>query len=180
MRTSCASMRLAAACAVVVCAAASAFGAPPAPAPVAAAAAPSARVPTLAPEASGALAEPQAVLFDPFLSELEERTFRYFWETGNPENGLIPDRYPTPSFASIAAVGFGLTAYPIGVERHYITRAQARDRVLATLRFFVRAPNQHGFFYHFLDMKSGARANDSEISTVDTALLLAGMLFCQS
>jgi len=175
------SMRLAAACAVVVCAAASAFGAPPAPAPVAApAAAPSARVPTLAPEASGALAEQQAVLFDPFLSELEERTFRYFWETGNPQNGLIPDRYPTPSFASIAAVGFGLTAYPIGVERHYITRAQARDRVLATLRFFVRAPNEHGFFYHFLDMKSGTRASDSEISTVDTALLLAGMLFCQS
>src|SRR5690242_11871917 len=175
------SMRLAAACAVVVCAAASAFGAPAAPAPVAApAAAPSARVPTRAPEASGALAEPQAVLFDPFLSELEERTFRYFWETGNSQNGLIPDRYPTPSFASIAAVGFGLTAYPIGVERHYITRAQARDRVLATLRFFVHAPNQHGFFYHFLDMKSGARANDSEISTVDTALLLAGMLFCQS
>ena len=77
-------------------------------------------------EASGALAEPQAVLFDPFLSELEERTFRYFWETANPKNGLIPDRYPTRSFASIAAVGFGLTAYPIGVERHYITRAEAR------------------------------------------------------
>jgi hypothetical protein len=135
-------------------------------------------IPTL--EASGALREPEAVLFDPFLSELEERTFRYFWDTANPKNGLIPDRYPTPSFASIAAVGFGLTAYPIGVERHYITRAEARDRVLATLRFFLRAPNEHGFFYHFLDMKTGVRANDSEVSTVDTALLLAGMLFCQS
>jgi hypothetical protein len=131
-------------------------------------------------EASGALLEPQAVLFDPFLSELEERTFRYFWETANPKNGLIPDRYPTPSFASIAAVGFGLTAYPIGAERNYITRAEARERVLATLRFFQHAPNQHGFFYHFLDMQSGARASDSEVSTVDTALLLAGMLFCQS
>jgi len=175
-----ASMRLAAGCAVLMCAAGTVLAAPPAPAPVATAAAPSARVPTPALEASGALREPEAVLFDPFLSELEERTFRYFWETANPQNGLIPDRYPTPSFASIAAVGFGLTAYPIGVERHYITRAQARDRVLATLRFFVRAPNQHGFFYHFLDMKSGARANDSEVSTVDTALLLAGMLFCES
>ena len=75
--------------------------------------------------AAGALREPHAVLFDPFLTDLEERTFRYFWETANPKNGLIPDRYPTASFASIAAVGFGLTAYPIGVERGYVTRAAA-------------------------------------------------------
>jgi hypothetical protein len=172
-------------CTLLLSAAGAAFAGSPAPAaaPVASApapAAPTSRTPTPTAEASGALAEPQAVLFDPFLSELEERTFRYFWETANPQNGLIPDRYPTPSFASIAAVGFGLTAYPIGVERQYITRAEARDRVLATLKFFVRAPNEHGFFYHFLDMKTGARANDSEVSTVDTALLLAGMLFCQS
>jgi len=174
--------------AALVCAASTVSAAPAAPAP---AASPAATAPAAAPsrtapgpmrlaEASGALLEPQAVLFDPFLSELEERTFRYFWETANPKNGLIPDRYPTPSFASIAAVGFGLTAYPIGVERHYISRAEARERVLATLRFFQHAPNQHGFFYHFLEMKSGARANDSEVSTVDTALLLAAMLFCQS
>ena len=136
--------------------------------------------PTPAPQISGALNEPHAVLFDPFLSDLEERTFRFFWETANPKNGLIPDRYPTPSFASIAAVGFGLTAYPIGVERGYVTRAAARERVLTTLHFFLRAPNEHGFFYHFLDMNSGARASDSEVSTVDTSLLLAGMLFCQS
>ena len=137
--------------------------------------------PATAPQPSGALNEPHAVLFDPFLSDLEERTFRFFWETANPKNGLVPDRYPTPSFASIAAIGFGLTAYPIGVERGYVTRAQARERVLVTLRFFARrAPNEHGFFYHFVDMKSGQRANDSEISTVDTSLLLAGVLFCQS
>jgi hypothetical protein len=182
-------MSLARLCALLLSAAGAAFAGAPAPvtapvaAPVASAPAPTAptsRTPTPTAEASGALAEPQAVLFDPFLSELEERTFRYFWETANPKNGLIPDRYPSPSFASIAAVGFGLTAYPIGVERQYITRAEARDRVLATLKFFVRAPNEHGFFYHFLDMKTGARANDSEVSTVDTALLLAGMLFCQS
>ena len=77
---------------------------------------------------------------DPFLIELQERTFRFFWDTGNPKNGLIPDRYPTPSFSSIAAVGFGLTTYPIGVERGYVTREAARQRVLATLRFFRDAP----------------------------------------
>jgi hypothetical protein len=129
---------------------------------------------------NGALNEPNSVLFDPFLNDLEERTFRFFWETGNPKNGLVPDRWPTPSFASIAATGFGLTAYPIGAERGYITRIQARDRVLATLRFFAKAPNEHGFFYHFMDMNTGARANQSEVSTVDTALLLGGVLFVQS
>ncbi len=126
---------------------------------------------------------------DPFLIDLEERTFRYFWETANPKNGLIPDRYPTPSFSSIAAVGFGLTAYPIGVERGYVTREAARQRVLATLRFFHDAPQgpsargesgYHGFFYHYLDMTTGERYEDSELSTVDTSILLAGVLFCES
>src|SRR5579862_6066165 len=132
------------------------------------------------PELARAVIEPNEKVFNPFLAELEERTFRFFWETGNPRNGLVPDRYPTtPSVASIAAVGFALTAYPIGVERGYISRSEARDRVLATLRFFARAPNQNGFFYHFVDMSTGKRANGSEVSTVDTSLLLAGMLFCQ-
>gem|GEM_PF-221087 len=131
-------------------------------------------------DSPGVLRDPHAAALDPFFADLEERTFRFFWETGNPKNGLIPDRYPTPSFASIAAVGFGLTSYPIGVERGYISREAARARVLATLRFFVAADNQHGFFYHFIDMRSGARANESEVSTVDTALLLAGVLFVQS
>jgi hypothetical protein len=126
---------------------------------------------------------------DPFLIDLEERTFRYFWETANPKNGLIPDRYPTPSFSSIAAVGFGLTAYPIGVERGYVTREAARQRVLATLHFFHDAPQgpsahgesgYHGFFYHYLDMTTGERYEDSELSTVDTSILLAGVLFCES
>jgi Uncharacterized protein conserved in bacteria len=79
-------------------------------------------------------------LVEPTLIDLEERTFRFFWDTANPKNGLVPDRYPTPSFASIAAVGFGLTSYPIGVERGYVTRKDARKRVLATLRFLYNAP----------------------------------------
>jgi hypothetical protein len=123
------------------------------------------------------------------LDDLSERSFRFFWDTANPANGLVPDRYPTPSFSSIAAVGFGLTAITIGVERGYITREQARQRVLATLRFFRNAPQgpdaqgmsgYHGFFYHFLDMKSGARSSNCELSTVDTALLLGGVLHAQS
>jgi hypothetical protein len=137
----------------------------------------------------GGEAQTSAPVPDALLVELQERTFRFFWETGNPQNGLIPDRYPTPSYASIAAVGFGLTTYPIGVERGYITREQARERVLATLRFLGSAPQgpeargrsgYKGFFYHFLDMKTGERFDDSELSTVDTALLVAGALFCQS
>src|SRR2546425_2552699 len=128
-------------------------------------------------------------VIDPFVLELQERTFRFFWDTANSENGLVPDRYPTPSYSSIAAVGFGLTTYPIGVERGYITRQQAQQRVLTTLRFLSKAPQgadargaagHRGFFYHFLDMKTGERFEDSELSTVDTAILLAGALFCQS
>ncbi len=146
-------------------------------------------------------ADPQARLrrkvvdarFDPFLDDVQARTFRYFWELANPANGLVPDRWPDgalPNFSSIAAVGFGLTAYPIGVERGFVTRADARDRVLATLRFFANAPQgpeatgragYEGFFYHFLNSTTGARyGNDVELSSIDTALLLAGALACQS
>ena len=126
---------------------------------------------------------------DPVLIDLQARTFRYFWDTANPKNGLIPDRFPTPSYASIAAVGFALTAYPVGVERGYVKRKEARKRVLTTLRFLRNAPQGHaakgmtgykGFFYHFIDMKTGQRFEESELSTVDTAILLAGALFCQS
>ena len=126
---------------------------------------------------------------DPFLADLQARTFRFFWETTNPANGLAPDRHPDPPFSSIAAVGFALTAYPIGVERGWVARAAARRRVLATLRFFHDAPQgpqargvtgHMGFFYHFLDMRSGERFETIELSTIDTALLLAGMLFCQA
>jgi hypothetical protein len=124
-----------------------------------------------------------------FLDTLQRRTFGYFWERTPPTTGLTPDRWPTPSFSSIAAVGFALTAYPIGVERGYITRTQAAERTLATLRFFWEAPQDSaasgvtgykGFFYHFLDMQTGRRWQTVELSTIDTSLLLAGVLFCQS
>ncbi len=121
--------------------------------------------------------------------DVQERSFRFFWETANPENGLVPDRWPSPSFSSIAAVGFALTAYPIGVANRWITRAEARERTLTTLLFFSQAPQgdgargvtgHNGLFYHFLDMHSGERYRSVELSTIDTALLIAGMLFAQS
>ena len=126
---------------------------------------------------------------DVFLDDVQRRTFRFFWETTNPANGLARDRYPTPSFASTAAVGFALTAYPIGAERGFVSRGEAAARTLATLRFLWNAPQgdaprgmtgHKGFFYHFVDMQTGARFEKTELSTVDTALLLGGMLFCQS
>jgi len=145
----------------------------------------------------GAVREPRLKLTaersDPFLDELQARTFAFFWDLANPTNGLVPDRWPDgvlPDFCSIAAVGFGLTAYPIGVQRGFITREEARDRVLATLRFFANAPQgpeptgkagHKGFFYHFINMKTGARyAQDVELSSIDTSLLLAGVLACQT
>jgi hypothetical protein len=123
-----------------------------------------------------------------FLDDLQRRTFRFFWETSNPANGLARDRWPKPSFASMAAVGFALTAYPIGVQRRLVTRRDAAARTLATLRFLASAPQgdapagmtgHHGFFYHFVDMDRGARFERTELSTVDTALLLGGILFCK-
>jgi hypothetical protein len=124
-----------------------------------------------------------------FLDTLQRRTFDWFWDLTPASNGLTPDRWPTPSFSSIAAVGFALTAYPIGVERGWITRAQAADRTLATLQFFWTAPQDsagpnttgyRGFFYHFLDMQTGRRFQTVELSTIDTSLLLGGILFAQS
>ena len=121
-------------------------------------------------------------LFD----DIEERAFRWFWDTGNPANGLVPDSWPDPAFCSIAAVGFALTAYPVGVARGWITRAAARARTLATLRFFASAPQgdavdgvsgHRGFFYHFLHMDSGLRFGGVELSSVDSSLLFLGMLF---
>jgi hypothetical protein len=123
---------------------------------------------------------------DPLFDDIEKRTFNFFWETTEGATGLVPDRWPNAPFASIAAVGFALNAYAIGVERGYVTRAQARSRVLTTLQFLHDAPQgadpansagYQGFFYHFLNFGNGKRYGNSELSTVDTALLMAGVLF---
>lgn len=124
-----------------------------------------------------------------FLDTLERRTFFWFWDLSDSNTGLTPDRWPTRSFVSVGAMGFALTAYPIGAERGWVTRAQAAERVRATLRFLWKAPQDsstsgatgyHGFFYHFLVPETGRRFEKIELSTIDSALLLAGALFCQS
>src|ERR1700712_5194126 len=126
---------------------------------------------------------------DPLLDDVEHRSFQYFWDLVDEHTLLIPDRAPTPSFSSIAAVGFGLTAYGIGAERGFVPRAEAAERTLATLRSLLamkQGPEPRGvsgykgFFYHFLDMKTAERFQTVELSTVDTSLLMAGVLFAES
>ena len=121
-----------------------------------------------------------------FYEDIEKRTFQFFWETVNRTNGLVPDRWPTPSYSSIAAVGFALAAYAVGVERGWCSRTDARDLTLTTLRFFWDAPQgpgtlgvtgHEGFFYHFLDIQTGHRSKRAELSSVDTTILLMGTLF---
>ncbi|MEK7729097.1 MAG: glucoamylase family protein [candidate division KSB1 bacterium] len=130
----------------------------------------------------------RATAWDPFLDSLQTRTLKFFLETTDQATGLAPDRWPSQSPSSIAAVGFALTCYPIAVERELISRAEAAQRTLNTLRFFYQLPQNDqpeasgykGFFYHFLKMPSGAREWRCELSTIDTALLLSGALFSQS
>jgi hypothetical protein len=101
----------------------------------------------------------------------------------------VPDRAPSASPSSVAAIGFGLTVYPIAAERGIIERSEAARRTLYTLRFLLRLPHHdrvhgaagyRGFFYHFLDRNQGTRVWNSELSSIDTGLLMAGILFCQS
>ena len=127
-------------------------------------------------------------LHDDMLDRLERDALSYFVNEVNPANGLVKD-CTRPGFpSSIAAVGMALAAYPVGVERELLTRTEAVARTLTTLRFFWRSPQgpesnatgYKGFYYHFLDMDTGRRAGDCELSTIDTALLLAGVLTAAS
>ena len=111
----------------------------------------------------------------------------YFWEQASPQTGLVKDRCNARKastdnavVASIAATGFGLTALCIGEKRGYLSLTEARTRVLNTLRFLWKTlPNHRGFFYHFANVNTGERIWDSEISSVDTAMLLCGILCCR-
>jgi len=122
---------------------------------------------------------------DQFLEELEHANSLYFWEQASPQSGLVRDRFTVRGddrggVASIAATGFGLTALCIAESRGYLNHQEARDRALATLRFlWKKLPHHRGFFYHFAHMETGERQWDSEVSSVDTAILMCGVLMCK-
>ncbi|HEV2399431.1 MAG TPA: glucoamylase family protein [Candidatus Sulfotelmatobacter sp.] len=119
---------------------------------------------------------------DQFLNEVENASFLFFWEQGSPRTGMVRDRCNVRAerqgdAASIAATGFGLTALCIAAQRGFIPRGDALERVFVTLRFlWKKLPNHRGFFYHFANPETGERMFDSEVSSVDTAILLCGVL----
>ena len=122
---------------------------------------------------------------DQFLEELEHANFLFFWEQANPQTGLIKDRAnvrtpDTSTAASIASTGFGLTAICIAEKRGFVSRSDARLRVIQALSFlWHKLPTHRGFFYHFAHINTGERIWDSEVSSVDTAMLLCGILTCR-
>ncbi|MCF8226546.1 MAG: hypothetical protein K9J30_11775 [Bacteroidales bacterium] len=124
-----------------------------------------------------------------FLEDLKERTFRFFWDRADKVTYQTDDRYPTPRFTSIASTGFGLTAYLTGIENGYITRNEGASRVLSTLSWLWSSEQgpahsgttgYRGLYYHFLEYSTGKRYKNVELSTIDTGLLMAGILSCQS
>jgi hypothetical protein len=129
-------------------------------------------------EANGALSKAD----DRFLDELERTSFLFFWEAADPKTGLVKDRSKADGqdprqIASIAATGFGLTGLCIAHERKYAARAEIETRVLNTLRFLWSGlPHEHGFFYHFVNYTNGERAWKCELSSIDTAILLCGVV----
>src|SRR6478672_5656936 len=118
------------------------------------------------------------------LRSLQRKAFAYFQHEVNPLNGLIQDKTASDWPASIAATGLALACYPVAIERGLMAKAAAVERSLNTLRFFWNSPQgpqpdatgYRGFYYHFLDMRTGRRVWKCELSTVDSAFLLAGAL----
>ncbi len=121
-----------------------------------------------------------------FLEDLSRRSFRYFQEQTDPKTGLVLDRARTDgsvhdanhrNTASIAATGFGLTGWCIAAERGWVSKREARNRVLSSLKFFAdEAKHDHGWFWHWMDWRTGERVWKSEVSSIDTALLMGGVL----
>ena len=122
---------------------------------------------------------------DQLLDEIERAGFQFFWEQADPSTGQVKDRSlatgnDTRDISSIAATGFGLAALCIADQRGYAPGTNLKERVRTTLRFLLnQMPNQNGFFYHFVNITTGARAFNSEVSSIDTAILLCGLLTCR-
>lgn len=126
-----------------------------------------------------------AVTDDQFLDQVQQAAFAFFWEQAGSATGMVKDRAlaagnDTRTLSSIAATGFGLTALCIGHKRGYGDPIQIENRVSVTLSYLLnQLTNVNGFFYHFIDMNTGARAIESEVSSIDTSLLLCGVLACR-
>ena len=123
---------------------------------------------------------------DQFLDQMEKAAFQFFWERSGVSTGQIMDRAyasggtDSRTVSSIAATGFGLAALCIGAQRGYMPASQIQARVLTTLNFiWTQLQQQNGFFYHFVDMNTGQRARQSEVSSIDTSILLCGVLTCR-
>jgi len=129
--------------------------------------------------------QPPSSSDDQFLDELERAIFLFFWEQASPTTGLIKDRAyaagnDARTVSSISSTGFGLTALCIADQRGYLPTANILARVQTTLSFLLNhMPNQNGFFYHFVNMNTGQRVSKSELSSIDTAILLCGILTCR-
>jgi len=127
---------------------------------------------------------PSSAADDALLERIQRGAFEYFERNTNPRNGLVADTTREGAPSSIAVVGFALSAYPVGVERGWMTRADAVARTLVTLRFLISSDQSgragatgfNGFYFHFLDMQLGTRVWRSELSLIDSALLIAGVL----
>jgi hypothetical protein len=125
-----------------------------------------------------------AATTEDMLEQLQRDSFSYFLHETNSVNGLVKDKTASNWPASIAAIGLALAAYPVGVERGFMSRADGVERTLTTLRFFWNslqsdepdATGYKGFYYHFLDMQTGQRAWQCELSTIDSGFLIAGAL----
>jgi len=136
------------------------------------------------PSGQGTGVSPFFQVDEAFLEELENAHFLFFWEQANPDTGIVRDRCNaiTPDksdLGSIASLGFGLTALCIGDKRGYVPHNEARGRALNALRFlWKKLPNHRGFFYHWANVNTGERLWDSEVSSIDTAILLCGVLTC--
>src|SRR6266446_9509502 len=123
---------------------------------------------------------------DSFLEDLERACFQFFWDEVNPASGLVKDRSrargpDSRNVGSIAVTGFGLTALCIADHRGWMDSTKIRDRVATTLRFVEsRLPQVHGFFFHFQNVENGERAFQSEVSSIDTAILVCGALTCHA
>ena len=149
---------------------------------------PPAKAPLAAPNSS----VPKTGSFSPeddqLLDDLERAACCFFWEQASPQTGLVKDRCNArraatddSTVASIASTGFGLTALCIGERRGFISHSDARQRVIATLEFLShKLPHHRGFFYHWADMNSGDRVWQAEVSSIDTAILLCGILTCRT